>query len=50
MKGLAPIRRTLKYLESGRIIFKDSVRIFSVNYNQEGDHHKGARLVYSVVV
>ncbi|XP_075214075.1 mitochondrial ribosomal protein S25 [Lycorma delicatula] len=43
MKGLAPIRRTLNYLESGRVIFKDNVKIFSVNYNERGDHHKGAR-------
>lgn len=43
MKGLAPIRRTLNYLENGRVIFKDKVKVFSVNYNENGDHHKGAR-------
>ncbi|RZF38008.1 hypothetical protein LSTR_LSTR006407 [Laodelphax striatellus] len=43
MKGLAPIRRTLQYLEAGRLIFKDRVKIFSVNLNFKGDHHQGAR-------
>ncbi|KAJ8888677.1 hypothetical protein PR048_008169 [Dryococelus australis] len=43
MKGNAPIRRTLKYLEAGRIVFRDRVKIFTVNYNTRGDHHNGAR-------
>jgi small subunit ribosomal protein S25 len=33
MKGKEPIRRTIKYLESGRIVLKDQIKIFSVNYN-----------------
>uniref|UniRef100_A0A069DP54 Small ribosomal subunit protein mS25 n=1 Tax=Panstrongylus megistus TaxID=65343 RepID=A0A069DP54_9HEMI len=43
MKGPAPIRRTLKYLESGKLFFKKSVKIFSINYNTSGNHHEGAR-------
>uniref|UniRef100_A0A1B6CTH5 Small ribosomal subunit protein mS25 n=1 Tax=Clastoptera arizonana TaxID=38151 RepID=A0A1B6CTH5_9HEMI len=43
MIGPAPIRRTLKYLEAGKIIFKDALQIFSINYNTYGDHHKGTR-------
>jgi small subunit ribosomal protein S25 len=45
MKGKAPIRRTLKYLEAGSLILKEKVNIFCVNYNVFGDHHKGARYV-----
>lgn len=33
MKGREPIRRTIKYLESGRIVLKDQIKIFSINYN-----------------
>ena len=43
MKGRAPVRRTLEYLRSGKLVLKDKVRIFSVNYNTYGDHHDGAR-------
>lgn len=43
MKGRAPIRRTIEYLNAGRVVLKDKVKIFSVNYNVHGDHHKGAR-------
>lgn len=43
MKGIAPIRRTAKYLEAGRIVLKDKIKIFTVNFNTVGDHHKGAR-------
>ncbi|CAH1388698.1 unnamed protein product [Nezara viridula] len=43
MKGPAPIRRTLKYLESGKLILKDRVQVFSINYNNFGKHHEGAR-------
>lgn len=45
MKGKAPIRRTIQYLKSGKLQLKKQVKIFSVNYNTFGDHHKGARLV-----
>lgn len=43
MKGNAPIRRTLNYLNAGKLVLKDSVKIFSVNYNIFGEHHDGAR-------
>ncbi len=33
-RGVAPIRRTLKYLESGPIVFKDRVKVLTVNYNE----------------
>lgn len=46
MKGPAPIRRTLKYLESGKLFFRKSVKIFSINYNTSGNHHEGARYTY----
>lgn len=41
MKGPSPIRRTIKYLEAGRLVFKEPVKIMTVNYNIFGDHHKG---------
>lgn len=43
MIGKAPIRRTIKYLEAGRLMLKDSIKILSVNYNTYGEHHQGAR-------
>jgi small subunit ribosomal protein S25 len=43
MKGAAPIRRTLNYLEKSKLLLKDRVQIFSVNYNTHGDNHEGAR-------
>ena len=42
MIGRAPIRRTLNYLNAGKLILKDEIQIFSVNYNIHGAHHKGA--------
>uniref|UniRef100_T1JMZ4 Small ribosomal subunit protein mS25 n=1 Tax=Strigamia maritima TaxID=126957 RepID=T1JMZ4_STRMM len=43
MRGVSPIRRTLKYLESGKIHFKECVKIMTINYNYRGDEHEGAR-------
>lgn len=43
MKGKAPVRRTLKYLESGKLVLKDKIKIFSINYNDIGQHHQGAK-------
>lgn len=43
MKGPAPIRRTLKYLEAGRLCLKDQLKILTVNYNTHGQSHQGAR-------
>ncbi|XP_026478435.1 probable 28S ribosomal protein S25, mitochondrial [Ctenocephalides felis] len=43
MKGKFAVRRTLKYLESGKLLLKDRIKIFSINYNTFGEHHQGAR-------
>lgn len=43
MKGKAPVRRTIKYLEAGRLVLKDKIKIFSINYNIIGQHHQGAK-------
>lgn len=43
MIGRAPVRRTLKYLQDGKLVLKDSIQIFSINYNTFGDHHHGVR-------
>ena len=43
MRGPAPIRRTIKYLEMCPLVLKESVKIFSVNYNTNGENHKGTR-------
>ena len=33
-RGVAPVRRTLKYLEASPIIFKDKVKVMTINYNE----------------
>lgn len=43
MIGRAPVRRTIEYLNAGRLVLKDSIQIFSLNYNTDGEHHEGAR-------
>ena len=43
MRGPAPIRRTIEYLERNKLVLKDRVKIFSINYNTKGDNHEGAR-------
>ncbi|XP_027957652.1 28S ribosomal protein S25, mitochondrial [Eumetopias jubatus] len=43
MKGRFPIRRTLQYLGQGDIVFKDSVKVMTVNYNTQGELGEGAR-------
>jgi small subunit ribosomal protein S25 len=47
MKGREPIRRTIKYLEAGKVVLKDKIRVFSINYNvgKGMDHkvHEGAK-------
>ena len=51
-RGVAPVRRTLKYLESSPIIFKEKVKVMIVNYNEpvakltkksSYPHHEGAK-------
>lgn len=46
MKGKAPIRRSLNYLNAGKIVLKERIKVFSVNYNTFGDHHDGARFFF----
>ncbi|KAF6100238.1 mitochondrial ribosomal protein S25 [Phyllostomus discolor] len=43
MKGRFPIRRTLQYLGQGDVVFKDSVKVMTVNYNTHGKLGEGAR-------
>nr|ADO27739.1 mitochondrial 28S ribosomal protein s25 [Ictalurus furcatus] len=43
MKGRFPIRRTLEYLQKGEVVFKNSVKIMTVNYNTRGELSEGAR-------
>nr|XP_003409790.1 28S ribosomal protein S25, mitochondrial [Loxodonta africana] len=43
MKGRFPIRRTLQYLGQGDVIFKESVKVMTVNYNTQGKLGEGAR-------
>jgi len=43
MKGRFPIRRTLEYLQKGDVVFKNRVKIMSVNYNTHGELSEGAR-------
>lgn len=43
MIGPSPIRRTKPYLSMGKLFLKDQIKILSINYNDKGDHHKGAR-------
>ncbi|KAJ8370887.1 hypothetical protein SKAU_G00109150 [Synaphobranchus kaupii] len=43
MKGRFPIRRTLEYLQKGEIVFKNTVKIMTVNYNTHGELSDGAR-------
>ncbi|CAG0882630.1 unnamed protein product [Darwinula stevensoni] len=42
--GREPVRRTQKYLEAGKLVLKDRVRVVSINYNGTGENHQGARL------
>lgn len=45
MKGRFPIRRTLQYLSQGNVVFKESVKVMTVNYNTHGELGEGARSV-----
>ena len=42
MKGRAPIRRTLEYLEKGQLIFKNNIKIMTINYNHGQNASDGA--------
>ena len=43
MKGPAPWRRTLQYLERGSLVFKDKVKIMSINYHETLPESEGLR-------
>ncbi|KAM6214722.1 small ribosomal subunit protein mS25 [Rhynchocyon petersi] len=43
MKGRFPIRRTLQYLAQGEVVFKESVKVMTVNYNTHGKLGDGVR-------
>ena len=45
MRGLAPIRRTVKYLEATPLQFKSRVKIMTINFNDgpEDSHHRGVQ-------
>lgn len=43
MKGKAPVRRTLKYLNAGAIIFRDNVKVVTMNFMTSGEASYGAR-------
>ncbi|XP_054750777.1 small ribosomal subunit protein mS25-like [Lytechinus pictus] len=43
MKGKFPLRRTIRYLEQGKIYLRDSVKILTINYNSFGKESDGAR-------
>ncbi|PVD25136.1 hypothetical protein C0Q70_15634 [Pomacea canaliculata] len=46
MKGQSPVRYTLRYLEQGKLMLKNNVRIITVNYNTG---HKPSRGAYDFV-
>uniref|UniRef100_A0A914D2W6 Small ribosomal subunit protein mS25 n=1 Tax=Acrobeloides nanus TaxID=290746 RepID=A0A914D2W6_9BILA len=44
MRGVMPIRRTFFYLEQGRVVFRDDVKVFCLGYHQRPEpHQKGAK-------
>ncbi|KAJ8673380.1 hypothetical protein QAD02_004642 [Eretmocerus hayati] len=43
MVGVEPIRRTVKYLEAGKLVLKKTIQVFSINYNTHGANHTGIR-------
>merc|ERR1711872_382279 len=44
-RGIAPIRRSTKYLSKCPLVFKPRVKIMTVNFNDNAEdaHHEGAR-------
>ncbi len=40
--GPQPIRRSLKYLEAGSLVFKDRVKVMTLNYNVDEFAHQMA--------
>ncbi|KAL3851953.1 hypothetical protein ACJMK2_015643 [Sinanodonta woodiana] len=42
MKGNAPVRRTLEYLKKGKLVFKENVKVMTINFNTNQPASKGA--------
>ena len=42
MKGRAPVRRTVEYLEKGSLVFKKNIQIMTIHYNTAHEPSKGA--------
>jgi len=38
MFGPSPIRRTIPYLTSGKLLFRDRVKVIEINYNMYWKH------------
>ncbi|XP_045472389.1 probable 28S ribosomal protein S25, mitochondrial [Harmonia axyridis] len=43
MKGRAPVRRTLQYLEAGRLVLKDQIKIMTINYGLNSKNNGGTK-------
>ncbi|KAI3385445.1 hypothetical protein SNEBB_008965 [Seison nebaliae] len=43
MKGAAPVRRTIKYLQNGQLYLRDNIRIISMNYSSKLEEGEGLR-------
>ena len=43
MRGPAPWRRTFEYLNSGKLVFRENVKIFSINYHDTLPESEGLR-------
>jgi small subunit ribosomal protein S25 len=42
MKGAAPVRRTKAYLDAGKLIFHEQIKVLTVNYNLDQKSSSGA--------
>lgn len=50
MIGQAPFRRTKQYLSYGKLYLKDKIKVLSINYNEKGNHHQGARYMFNLKI
>lgn len=41
--GPNAVRRTIKYLEQGKLIFRKNVKIMTVYFNKVAEHSEGTR-------
>lgn len=44
MKGRAPVRRTIEYLEKGALVFKKNIQVMTIHYNTKHQPSNGAYL------